>query len=245
MTANLIPIPGGRSLTNIAYQQIKQSILDNRLIPGQQLKEEWLASQLHISPTPVREALAKLEQEKLIKIIPHRGKFVAEITVDDVCEIYEVRSVLEGLAVMSATPLIPETALFELEQAFQAAGKQIDQGHYRHYFHSDSQLHHLIIQTITNQWLAQTLRTFNDHVRRIRAFSIAHSGPHIRHSLQEHFAILEAIKGRDPLQARQLMEQHVQQAGERIVAIVKFVTQTGGHDQTSLTTPSAQRNNDP
>jgi DNA-binding GntR family transcriptional regulator len=122
MTLELKPIGRSRSLTNDAYQQIRASILTNKLTPGQQLKEEWLAAQLHISATPVREALAKLEREKLVKVIPHRGKFVADITPIDVHDIYEVRRELEGLAIMLAIPNIPSEELEALAQFFLTNG---------------------------------------------------------------------------------------------------------------------------
>lgn len=224
MTLELKPIERSRSLTNDAYQHIKASILSNKLEPGQQLKEEWLAAQLQISPTPVREALAKLEQEKLVTVIPHRGKFVAEITPEDVRHIYEVRRELEGLAIMLAIPNIPPAELEALEQFFKIAERQMEQGHYDEYFKSDTNLHGLILKNISNQWLLQMLQELNDHVKRIRAFSITHSGPHIRRSLAEHYAILEAMKKRDLQKAKTLMEEHVQKSGERIAKIVELVT---------------------
>jgi DNA-binding GntR family transcriptional regulator len=68
------------------------------------------------------------------------------------------------------------------------------------------------------------LQELNDHVKRIRAFSISHSGPHIRRSLTEHYAILDAMKNRDVKKAKTLMESHVQKSGERIAKIVELVT---------------------
>ena len=224
MTLELKPIGRSRSLTNDAYQHIKASILSNKLEPGQQLKEEWLAAQLHISATPVREALSKLEREKLVNVIPHRGKFVAEITPEDVHDIYEVRRELEGLAITLAIPHIPPEELEGLEQFFKVAELQMEQGNYDEYFKGDSNLHGLILKNISNQWLLQMLQELNDHVKRIRAFSITHSGPHIRRSLDEHYAILDAMKNRDVKKAKALMEEHVQKSGERIAKIVELVT---------------------
>lgn len=224
MTLELKPIGRSRSLTNDAYQHIKASILSNKLEPGQQLKEEWLAAQLHISATPVREALSKLEREKLVKVIPHRGKFVADITPEDVHDIYEVRRELEGLAITLAIPNIPLEELEGLEQFFKIAESQMEQGNYDEYFKGDSNLHGLILKNISNQWLLQMLQELNDQVKRIRAFSITHSGPHIRRSLAEHYAILDVMKNRDVKKAKKLMEDHVQKSGERIAKIVELVT---------------------
>jgi DNA-binding GntR family transcriptional regulator len=223
-TKVLPPIGRSRSLTLDAYHHIKAFILSNELLPGQQLKEEWLAAQLNISPTPLREALAKLEQEKLVNFVPHRGKFVAEITAKEVEDIYEVRRELEGLAVALAMPSICPQQLAELTRAFERAKSEIDQGNYTAYYQTDTRLHELIHQNIANQWLLSMLAGLNDHVRRIRAFSLAHSGPHITRSLEEHFAILEAMQAGNAAAAQAMMEQHVQQAGQRIVAIVKQVT---------------------
>lgn len=216
----LEPIRRARSLSEDAYRSIKESILLNDLKPGQQLKEEELASELGISATPLREALAMLQREGFVNIIPYRGKFVTEVTPELVKDIYEVRRTLEGLATELATPHIPDEQLEELEVLFDETSQRIAAGDYDLYFKSDSALHKTIVKHSQNKWLMRTLDATNDHVRRIRAISLALSGSHIHRSFDEHYAILSALKNRDRVKAREAMEEHVLKASERIAELL-------------------------
>lgn len=225
----LTPIRRSRSLTQDAYQHIKAAIIANELRPGQQLKEEELASQLGISSTPLREALAKLEQEWLVKTIPHRGKFVTEITAETVRDIFEVRRELEGLAVELAMPSLAQKDLEELEAYFRAAKAQLEGSGYQPslWYESETRLHELIIENSGNQWLIRLLKTLNDHVWRIRGFRVAIPGTDTYQSFCEHLAIWEAVKGQDAAKAKELMEQHLQKSGERLV---KFLAEKERED---------------
>jgi DNA-binding GntR family transcriptional regulator len=215
----LTPISRSRSLTQDAYGQIKSAIIANELKPGQQLKEEELASQLGISSTPLREALAKLEQEWLIETIPHRGKFVAEITPDNVKELFEVRCELEGLAVELAMPSLVLNDLEDLGAYLETVKEQYQQADdfdQSLWFESETRLHELIIQNCGNQWLIRLLTTLNDHIWRIRGFRVTTPGTDTRQSFLEHLAIWEAIQAKDVAKTKELMEEHLRNAGERL-----------------------------
>lgn len=219
----LTPIRRSRSLTQDAYEQIKSAIIANELKPGQQLKEEELASQLGISSTPLREALAKLEQEWLVETIPHRGKFVVGITPEHVREVFEVRRELEGLAVELALPSLTTEDLEELGTFIETAKARYQRGDDYDpslWFESETRLHELIIQNCGNQWLIRLLKTLNDHVWRIRGFRVTTPGTDTRQSFLEHLAIWEAIKARDVTKAKALMEQHLYRAGERLTTFL-------------------------
>ena len=102
-------VPYFPSVTDEAYKIIKEAIISLKLKPGERLGISMLAKQLRISTTPVRAALARLEQEGLIEIIRFKGAFVAQIDDDDVEEIFELRKLLEGAAVkMAATSFSPD-----------------------------------------------------------------------------------------------------------------------------------------
>jgi DNA-binding GntR family transcriptional regulator len=219
----LTPIRRSRSLTQDAYVQIKSAIIANELKPGQQLKEEELASQLGISSTPLREALAKLEQEWLVETIPHRGKFVAEITPENVREVFEVRRELEGLAVELALPSLTTEDLEELGAFFERANARYPRGDDFDpslWFESETRLHELIIYNCGNQWLIRLLKTLNDHIWRIRGFRVTTPGTATRQSFLEHLAIWEALKAKDVAKAKALMEQHLYKAGERLTTFL-------------------------
>jgi DNA-binding GntR family transcriptional regulator len=220
MNAKLGKIRKRPSYKEEAYQRIKTLILSDELRDGDPLDIDWLASELGISRTPVREALLMLEQEGLIETIPYKGTFITDLTKKDVEEIYRVREGLESLAVELATPLIPDADLQNMQEMFAAVGDEIEEGSFDGYFESDIGFHDLLIRHSGNQVLQQVLDTLSGRIYRVRAFSWRRSGSHMQLSFAEHRAILDAIVERDVERAKELMARHVRDAGRRIADLI-------------------------
>jgi DNA-binding GntR family transcriptional regulator len=209
------------SLKDEAYQRIKQLILSGTLDSGDMLDIDRLASGLGISRTPLREALLRLEQDGLVKTIPYKGTFVAEVFKKDVEEIYQVREVLESLAVRLATSAIPDDELGEMQALFASVEAEIAEGNFELYAQSDTQFHDLITRHCGNEVLQQLLKTLADRVHRVRIFSRKQAGPHIDRSFQEHGLVLNALLERDVDSASDLMAEHLRNAGRRIADLVQ------------------------
>src|SRR5258708_25458577 len=95
----MFKIPKYPNLTELAYLQIKRYILEGSFSEGKKLTEDALAAQLGISKSPVREALNRLESEGLVSIEPRRGAYVRKFSLEEACEIYGLRELLETHAV--------------------------------------------------------------------------------------------------------------------------------------------------
>src|SRR5205814_716957 len=87
------------NLTQHAYRLIRDGILQGKLNNRQRLTEDYFAQEFHISKSPIREALNRLEAEGLIEIVPRRGAFVRDFSISDVEEIYEMREILEAAVI--------------------------------------------------------------------------------------------------------------------------------------------------
>ena len=220
MTAQLERIRKRPSLKEEAHQRIKTLILSDRLDSGDMLEIDWLASELGISRTPIREALLILEQEGLVETIPYKGTFVVDVSKKDVEEIYQVREVLECLAVGLATPVIPDEELREMQALFASVSGEIEKGDFERYFESDTDFHGLIVRHCSNEVLQHVLGTLTDRIYRVRTFSRSRADYHMRRSFQEHCLILEAIMERDVAKAERLMAEHIRNAGKRIADLV-------------------------
>ena len=83
------------------YLSIREAIIKGKLKPGQPLAEESLSRLFGVSRTPIREALIKLESEGLVTIIKNFGTFVREMTASDICEVFQLRILLESFAALS------------------------------------------------------------------------------------------------------------------------------------------------
>ena len=105
-----------RPLRDVVCEALRAAIQSGELPPGERLMEIPLAEELGVSRTPIREAIRKLEQEGFVVMIPRRGTYVADITLKDINQVFEIRSSLEELAASLASERITPDELEELER---------------------------------------------------------------------------------------------------------------------------------
>jgi DNA-binding GntR family transcriptional regulator len=205
------------SLDQQVYETLLEAILSFKLEPGAPLVESALARQLGVSKTPVRAALQRLEIELFVKQDRNYRYSVADFSVEDVYDVYLVRSRLEGLVVYLATPhLTPED--FEQATALVAnAEEALDNGDNKLCADLGSQFHRLLRSPVKNEFLLDSLRRLNAHIergRRLAALDQAIS----RHSVETHRLILEAVILRERELAEQRMRDHIINFIEEILA---------------------------
>ena len=111
--------------SDIAYETIRGLILSGELESGEQLGEEALAERCGVSRTPVREALRRLETEMLVRRTDSQRSFVADWSIDDVADAFELRAMLEGLAARRAAERIDKASLERLKQVNSAVRKAV------------------------------------------------------------------------------------------------------------------------
>jgi DNA-binding GntR family transcriptional regulator len=202
-----------------AYEEIRRRILDGDLASAAPLSEYQLADLLQLSRTPVREALKRLEHEGLVRSIPNRGASVAESSVQDIMEIYQVREQLEGLAARIAAETMPDADVEKLEDELRRAAILAAKKHVKETFESDVHLHKRIIESTRNGRLVSILATLDDQVRRIRAMSPRTPG-RLEATLREHREIVGRIRDRDASGAEAAMRRHLRAACENAIRLV-------------------------
>ena len=196
------------NLDQKAYSILKNLIIERKLLPGQKIRQEKLAQDLGISRTPLISALKFLEQEKLVESIPRRGFFVRLFSKEEMVSIFELREVLEGLAARRAASKITDSQIIKLNGFFQHFVKQENISNYKGYAREDRRFHNFVIDVGAKEFLKSILQTTN-----IISFSyqVLHSEGLVRppnETIQEHRAVIEAIKKRDSQAAENLMRQH-------------------------------------
>jgi DNA-binding GntR family transcriptional regulator len=196
------------NLDQKAYSIIKEMIIERKLLPGQKIPQEKLARDLGISRTPLISALKFLEQEKLLESIPRRGFFVRLFSKEEMVYIFELREVLEGLAARRAAARITDSQILELDGFFRQFATQENISDYKAYAREDRRFHNFIIDVGAKEFLKSILLTTN-----IISFSyqVLHSEGLVRPpntTIQEHLAVIGAIKERDSEAAENLMRLH-------------------------------------
>ncbi|CAB1059163.1 Transcriptional regulator, GntR family [Olavius sp. associated proteobacterium Delta 1] len=196
------------NLDQKVYSILKDMIIGRKLLPGQKIPQEKLARDLGISRTPLIGALKFLEQDKLVESVPRKGFFVRLFSKEEMVYIFELREVLEGLAARRAASKINDSQIIKLNSFFQHYVKQKNISDYKGYAREDRRFHNFVTEVGAKEFLKSILLTTN-----IISFSyqVLPSEGLVRppnETIQEHLAMIEAIKGRDSEAAEELMRQH-------------------------------------
>ena len=130
MAGHLQPIKldSYKPLRELVCECIRQAIIDGTFSPGERLMEIQMADEMGVSRTPVREAIRKLELEGFVVMIPRRGTYVADISIRDINEIYEIRACLDELAAGLAAERITDEELETLNRLLVEFGQHISTG---------------------------------------------------------------------------------------------------------------------
>jgi DNA-binding GntR family transcriptional regulator len=200
------------------YDAIKQRILDGKYVPHQYVRESAIAKELDVSRTPVREALRELVSEGWLEAIPHHGARVAAWTEKDAREVFEIRVVLEPMAIAAACVRMDESRLNylkdlarQMEALTEPEGDAVDVRNeiaaLNHEFHRE------LVAASENQRLIAMLQSLVRTSVIRRNFS-QYNPAHLRRSMQHHAEILQAIEARNPAWAESMMRSHLLAARE-------------------------------
>jgi DNA-binding GntR family transcriptional regulator len=207
-----------------AYQSLRGLILAGKLRGGARLNQDELARRLNVSRTPIRQAVLRLTNEGLVVNRPNRGAIVTTLGPAAVLELFEMRSVLEGLAFGLAIPNIDARAVAELEKRLDT----LERAHTNitRWIQLHDDFHALLFQ----------------HSRRPRLLAQVHRlrqsvAPYLRLYLatkkiaempgNEHRSMIEAIRTGDVLAAEQMMREHVMYAAHEVVEFVRAQDEDG------------------
>jgi len=172
-----------------------------------------IARRLGVSRTPVRETLFRLEREGLVRIVEGKGAFVASYTIEDVVEIYQMRIALEPLAARLACPHLDIDDLSRVEEQLNRykAKPSLMTSDSASWLKLGREFHSLFIRTSSNNRLIQVIEGMQDQIDLVRGIGRTISMQATREStLQEHIAILRALKARDPDRAERAVRVHLQ-----------------------------------
>ena len=210
------------NLAQQTYDALCDAIATGNLRPGERIVLDRLAADLGVSPTPLREAIARLIQDGLMVDNADGKLCVVPLTAVYVHNTFWVRASLEGLATELACAELSDDDLERLETMFHETSESLDRGELDTYVRADAVFHQLTSDAANNSVLERELDSLKTHVAYIRGYSQRQNGEHIRASQQEHLIILEALKRREAKQARDAMEIHIRRTSDRIVRLIEF-----------------------
>lgn len=229
MTNDRRPLPLQRQiLTDSVYEAVKELVMDQHVEPGARVNIDQLARQLNVSPTPVREALARLEMDGLVTKEPLRGYTIAPL-LDAAAfdQLYEVRLLLEPFAARRACERGEGQLVVALRREIDAmrhtlASSHDDMSHgyreYREFVRQDARFHETIAAASGNDLLRETMTRLRAHLHLYRLYYT--TGIEVA-TVTEHERILAAIDGGGPDQAAAAMVEHIERSRGRMAAGVR------------------------
>jgi DNA-binding GntR family transcriptional regulator len=206
----LAPIANEPNFTEKAYAALKDVIIRMDLYGSRaeiRLDERQLASDLGVSRTPVREALAQLECEGFVRSVPRRGVYVVRKTKAEVIEMIAAWAALEGMAARLATQSASEEEIAALKRMFTTFDGGEVQAKLDEYSEVNIEFHQAIIRMSHNRVLIDMAENLFTHMRMIRRKTIGEMDRADK-SIYDHMNIIEALAARDAARAEELTREH-------------------------------------
>jgi DNA-binding GntR family transcriptional regulator len=203
------------------YNQIKNLILCNEIMPGQKLHHQQLSERLGVSRTPVREALTRLVQEGYVSFLPNRGFTCKEIRMQEAEELYELREALEAFAVEKAIANLTDSALILLRDKMNSYGRDVQNRFTRERLMYDQDVHLEIARLAGNETLTSMLAHVFERIVLKRRTDGLYDPARGTAAHQEHLLLLEAIERRDPREAVATIRSHIQAGKKNVMADLK------------------------
>jgi DNA-binding GntR family transcriptional regulator len=221
----LAPIASEPNFTEKAYAALRDVITRMDLYGSRaeiRLDERQLASDLGVSRTPVREALAQLEREGFVRSIPRRGVYVVRKTRREVIELITAWAALEGMAARLATQNASDQEISALRQMFATFEGGEVQAKLDEYSEVNIEFHQAIIRMSHNQVLIDMAENLFTHMRMIRRKTIGEMDRADR-SIRDHIHIIEALDARDTKSAEELVRNHALGLAEHVARYADYL----------------------
>jgi DNA-binding GntR family transcriptional regulator len=210
-----------RTATESVAEALRSDIQRGLLPPGTRLRQNDLARRFGVSTTPVREALALLQAEGLVRVDPHRGALVFHPTVEDLQESYEIRGALESLAVTKAIPRLTDDLVDDLQKIINRMRKVKDEGRW---VELNNDFHLRLYEASGLPRLCSMIASLRDSSSTYIHMFVAHQSAGKRPD-DQHQEILDACAARDARRARKAIKVHIDHT---VANLMRFIEEREG-----------------
>lgn len=211
--------PSAGSLSQRAYEVLRDRLIMLDIPPGDPINEAGLAAELGIGRTPVREALKRLETDRLVVSYPRRGTFATRVDITDLAAISEMRAVLEPLAARRAAANPRPAVRAQMTRVARAIESLDPRGSRRELMEFDIEVHRMIYAAAENPHLEETLVRLDNLATRIWCLVLDRL-PSVTDHINEHIGLLDAIASGDADRAAQVAGEHVTHFEQAVRACV-------------------------
>ncbi len=192
------------------FETVKEEIIGGALEPNTQLSEADLSERLGVSRTPVREALIKLAEDGLVRIVPQVGTFVAPISVDSVNEAQFIRESLECALIVDTARRIDPSSVRRLRDNLDQQATAVRDNDWETFYDLDEALHALLAAASGHAMAWRVIQQSKVHMDRVRHVSFR-MPDHMTKLIGQHAAIVEAVADGDGGRAQSALREHLRE----------------------------------
>lgn len=216
-----------KPLKDLVYLELKHKILTGEIVSQTRLMEIDLSEKMNVSRTPIREAIKRLADDGLVKVEPRRGAYVANISIKDMLDVFEVREDMEGFAAKLAAERITDSEKKELREIASQYEIALNKGDKETIIELDEKFHNFIVSCSGNSTLSELVSYVQELSLRFRYlyyndFSLYES------TAEQHNHIVDAITSGRSEEARREADAHVKALKEFVFALGKKMEDKGG-----------------
>lgn len=207
------------SLTERTYNNIKQRIVSLAFPPGSVINETVLMGEFGIGRTPIREALKRLERDKLVVIMPRRGTFVTEISIGDLSQIFDNRILLETYIAKLAALRGTEAHWDQMDAILVAMREKGESATLEELVEADRECHEIMFAAANQKYLHDTLIMLYAQTNRLW-YAYSPKAVLMHRALDDHQSILAALRQRNSNLVSQLLHDHIQKIRQEVQAVM-------------------------
>lgn len=209
-----------RTISSAVAEDLRRRIVDGEFKAGFQLRQDALASEFGVSRIPVREALMQLEAEGLVKIHPHRGAIVSELSTEEVQELFALRALLEPRLLKASAPRLTQADYDKLNLILQEYSAELRANHVSRWGELNTEFHRLLYrhagQPRTLAIVGNLLQESDRHTRLQLSLTDGMQRAEI-----EHAELLRLCAGGEIAQACALLKTHIEDVGQSLRAYLE------------------------
>ena len=214
------PVSGAKASDNSTLHgdlvaNIRELIVQGDLEPGAKVPERVLCERYSVSRTPLREALKTLASEGLLELLPHRGAWVAQLTANDVDQMFPIMGALEALSGELACQNLTEVQFAEIQALHFQMVLHYTRRQLKPYFQVNQEIHEKILSASANPLLLQMYQTLAGRIRRAR-YVANMSDERWTQAVKEHEEMLNALAKRNGAALSDVLKRHLKNKCETV-----------------------------
>ena len=220
-TLRFQPMMESRPIREIAYEVLKHAIVTGEIPAGERIVETDHAERLHISRTPLREALRKLERDGLVEYVLRRGVVVRAFTIEDVDEIYTIRNALEMLTLPAIVERATQEDIASLRAKLHEMDKVMAMDDIEKLSPMARAFHSAITHISGKNRILRVIESQDEFINRFSAMAIRQEDRRVQ-AHEEHHKLVDYIEQRDLAHLEKLTRKHIERSKENCLAALEL-----------------------